>query len=98
MGENTPVDGLNAVELSTSHGLKFPCPKSFSGKDEDWDVFQYKFRSYLSLANPQFKLLFQQASQATSAIDLDLEPDGIELLAAQMQNALIALCDGPAAK
>ena len=88
----------NGLNLTTSAGLKFPCPKPFSGKDEDWDVFQYKFRSYLSLANPKFKQLFVTASQQTSAIELDLELDEIEILAAQVQNALIALCDGPAAK
>ena len=92
------IDEATSLNLTTSHGLKFPCPKAFSGKDEDWDVFQYKFRSYLSLANPQFKVLFSTASQQTSTIDLDLEGEGVELLAAQMQNALIALCEGPAAK
>ena len=95
--EETPVEqGLN---LTTSHGLRFPCPKAFSGKDEDWDLFQYKFRAYLSLANPVFKTIFTQASQSTSAIDLELElMEGIEVYAAQLQNALIALCEGPAAK
>ena len=92
-----PVEG--GLNLTTAHGLRFPCPKPFSGKDEEWDVFQYKFRAYLSLANPAFKVLFAQASQASTPIDLDLElMEGIETLASQMQNALIALCEGPAAK
>ena len=71
--------------LTTAAGLRFPCPKNFSGKDEDWDLFQYKFRAYMCLSNPKFKALFElsQAS-GSSPVDLDLEGDEIEQLVKTM--------------
>ena len=88
------------VYLTTTSGnLKFPCPKNFDGKDESWDLFQYKFRAYMNLANPKFKTLFEMAQSAGSTpVDLELELPEVEQLSTMLQNALIALCDGPAAK
>ena len=85
--------------LTTPAGLRFPCPKNFSGKDEDWDLFQYKFRAYMCLSNPKFKALFEVAqSSGSTPVDLDLELPEVEQLSYQLQNALIALCDGPSSK
>ena len=101
MGDQTGEGqtGTSNVTLTTSAGLRFPCPKNFSGNDQDWDLFQYKFRAYMCLANVKFKEIFEIAQGAGSTpVDLDLEDDEFEPLAHQLQNALIALCDGPAAK
>ena len=97
MGEEG--SSTSGVSLTTSQGLRFPCPKNFSGKDEDWVLFQYKFRAYMNLANAKFKALFEMAQASGSMpVDMDLETEDVESLAVQLQNALIALCDGPASK
>ena len=86
------------LTVTTQRGLRFPAPKAFLGKEEDWDTFQYKFRAYLTLADVRFKAILATAEAADSEIDIDLEEQHIIELAAQLQNALIALTEGPAAK
>ena len=56
-------------------GLRFPAPKTFDGKDEHWDLFQYKFRAYLCLPDTRFKGLFKVVEASTDEIDLDFETD-----------------------
>ena len=53
----------------------------------------------MCLSNPKFKALFELAQNSgSSPVDLDLEEDEAEVLSFQLQNALIALCDGPSSK
>ena len=86
------------LTVTTLQGLRFPAPKAFLGKEEEWDTFQYKFRAYLTLADVRYKALLVTAEAADSEIDIDLEEQHVIELAAQLQNALIALTEGPAAK
>ena len=87
------------ISMSSNTGLKFPSPKVFDGKEEHWDQFQYKFRAYMCLADSRFRRQFNLIeNNPNDTIDLDLEHEGVDVLAAQLQNALIALTDGPAAK
>ena len=86
MGDQAGDSQGSNVTMTTAAGLRFPCPKNFSGKDEDWDLFQYKFRAYMCLANVKFKEIFELAQSAgINAVDLDLEADEYELLAHQLQ-------------
>ena len=78
--------------------LRFPAPTTFDGKVEHWDLFQYKFRAYLCLSDTRFKDLFKVVEASADEIDLDLQTDQTVIaLATQLQNALIALTEGPAA-
>ena len=84
--------------LELSQGLRFPCPKSFDGSQAKFDDFAYKLRAYLAMSNPRFKEMM------THVQDLEIEPNWAALtiedlrLGAQLQNALNALCEGPAAR
>ena len=42
-------------------GLRFPCPKNFTGRDVDFEDFAYKFKAYLALSNPSFRDMMRQA-------------------------------------
>ena len=95
MGDPNQQPGIH---VTTLQGLRFPAPKPFLGKEEEWDTFQYKFRAYLTLADVRFKVCLANAEAQDSEIDLDLEEQHVVELAAQLQNALIALTEGPAAK
>ena len=52
------------LTVTTLQGLRFPAPKAFLGKEEEWDTFQYKFRAYLTLADVRFKVILQQAESS----------------------------------
>ena len=54
----------------------------------------------MCLDNPKFKALFELAQNSgPTPIVIDFESDdGLEELSYQLQNALIALCEGPSAK
>ena len=99
MSEEQQQSSSTGVSMGTSAGLKFPSPKVFDGKEENWDSFQYKFRAYLCLADPRFRGLFNTIEEnPNDPVDLELEADGVDILAAQLPNALMPLTDGPAAK
>ena len=85
--------------LATTN-LRFLPPRNFSGKEEDWDLFQYKFKAYMNLAHINFSGLVKLAQEAGSTpitFDIGIDDDEIAL-SNILQNALISLCDGPAAR
>ena len=49
-----------APALSTTD-RRLPCPKSFPGRDDDWDICQYKLKAYMCLSHPKFEELFERA-------------------------------------
>ena len=77
-------------------GLRFPCPKSFDGDQKNFDQFNTKLKSYLNMANPEFKTRMLQAQESVEAIDYDQLPPLMQVLASQLQNVLVSLCEGPA--
>ena len=44
--------------LATTN-LRFVPTRNFSGKEEDWDLFQYKFKAYMNLARIKFAGIFK---------------------------------------
>ena len=50
----TNLLGGDPIEFG-SHGLRFPCPKAFDGDEKKFDEFNTKLKSYLNLANPNFR-------------------------------------------
>ena len=69
---NTMADQAGSLSMQ---GLRFPAPKTFDGKDEHWDLFQYRFRAYLCISDTRFKDLFKVAEASAEEIDPVLEPD-----------------------
>ena len=86
--------------LGISQGsLRFNPPKNFNGKEEaEFEPFAYKLRSYLALSNPKFKKAMIHAQEQEDPIDFDLLHEDEQIMAAQLHNMLITLCDGPAAR
>ena len=84
--------------MEFSQGLRFPCPRSFDGSEKGFDDFAYRLRAYLSLSNSAFRALMKHAQEQPDPLDFETFEEPAKKLAAQLQNALIALCEGPAAK
>ena len=77
----------------TTTPLRFNPPKNFSGREEDWDLFQYKFNAYMALTHSRFTCIFKIAQEAGShpiPFDVDLE-NGEIALSHMLWNARISL-------
>ena len=86
----TASHGASSAGIESMGAIRFPCPKAFDGKDENWEQFAIKLRSYLSTSHPNFRELMNQAEDSLEEIDYDLYEDLEKVLAAQLQNALVA--------
>ena len=86
-----PVDSTaaNAATSAASGAmgmnfLRFNLPKVFDGKDDQFELWSYKLRAYMALANPMFRDMMRQAQEATESIDFDLFETHEKVLAAQV--------------
>ena len=95
---SVPTAAAPGINFDAVSALKFPAPQSFSGDEQKFELFQNKLKSYLGLSNPNFKSLMNQARDSDDAIDWDVLGPDSKAMAVQLQNALIALTDGPPAK
>ena len=94
MGDTGPGEaGSQAtagLAFDSTQALKFPAPRSFSGKEDEFEQFSFKLKGYLSLSNPRFRQLMNEARDRTTPIqETDLEGED-RRMAVQLQNALIA--------
>jgi hypothetical protein len=55
--------------LITGQPLRFQAPKSFSGKDNEFELFSYKLKAFLNLSNPLFRATMNDAAKSTSEIE-----------------------------
>ena len=90
--------GSGGPSIEPTQILRFPAPKPFGGKDDDFEQFSNKLKSYLALSNPAFRKLMNDARDADDQIDFESLADDHKQMAVQLQNALISLTEGPAAK
>ena len=74
---------------------RLPCPQRFDGSDKNLDNFAYRLQGYLTAVNPLFKRIMRQAQDAAREILWEPLEHDIKQMAAQLQQALIALRDGP---
>ena len=88
------------VQVDPTLGLRFPCPERFNGQEDQFEDFAYSLRSYLSMANPAFYDTMKHIEDARSTNPIIYEgmSRSNQRLSSQLQNALQALCKGPAAK
>mgnify|MGYP001221177644 FL=1 len=84
--------------IEFAQGLRFPCPKPFHGNESEFDNFTAKLRSYLSMSHHQFPLLMKDSQERTTPIIYDDLTDEVNLLSSTLQNALMALTEGSAAR
>ena len=101
------VDGVEATAAPSTtmsgsmmggFGLRFNPPKNFNGKEEEFDPFSYRLKAYLAMFNAKFKKLMVDAQEQDDPVDFDILHEDEKILAAQLHNMLINLCDGPAAR
>ena len=97
-GVETAAPSHRPTTLESMGAIRFPCPKAFDGKDENWESFAIKLRSYLATSNSKFRVLMNQAKESADEFDYDILEDDEKLLAAQLQQALVALCEGTSTK
>ena len=90
--------------MEFSQGLRFPCPQRFDGNEKNFEDFAHRLRGYMSMANPRFQDIMLEAQEGgENNPDLPVRwgegVDGtVKKMSIQLQQALLALCDGPAAK
>ena len=82
----------------TLGGLRFPPPKPFTGKEDEFETFAHKLRAFLSLQNPRFRQALKNAQESTEPIDYDLLDEPEQIMAVQLQHVLTSLTEGPAHK
>ena len=51
-----------------SDGFRFPPPKNFTGKYEDWEDFSYKFKPYMTMRNLRYDQFFNISETTTSTL------------------------------
>ena len=81
---------------------KLPPPKAFSGKQEDWDTFSYRFKSYMVMRNRDYANLFLAAETVEHEItDRDFIVDGTDdlheervQLSHELHYWLVQMCEG----
>ena len=84
--------------------FKLPPPKNFSGKQEDWDDFSYRFKAYMVMRNHKFERFFNVAETATAELTSEnfrgeggvVDEEGIKL-SHELHYMLIHVCEGSAA-
>ena len=91
----TGAAGMTMAFQSTN--LRFQPPKTFEGKDDQFELWAYKLRAYMALSNPRFRTMMRDAQEATEEVGCQLFDAHEQILAAQLQNVLISSCDGLAA-
>ena len=78
--------------------LRFNPPKNFDGKEQTFEEWSYKLRAYLALSNAKFKKNMVEYENYDEPVDFDILHQDEQVMATQLQNILISLCDGPAAR
>ena len=78
---------------ATFGSLKIPAPKSFSGKGQESDPFEYEnfsrqMKAYLSIQSPRFEELMIAAEQSPTEVGMPSNEDD-KKLARILQNVLI---------
>ena len=77
-GVGVPV---SQAPVLTTAGLRFSCPNAFPGIDEEWDLFQYKCKAYMSLSHSKFNDIFEKAqSSGSKTVEFDFEDKHVEIL------------------
>ena len=101
---NVDYDGLPYLDTGTTGPLRFKAPESYSGKQEDFLEFSFKFKAYLNLSDKDFGNYMAQAEHATTTIRdhdyvlADGTPDQNALkLSRELFNALVCSTSGQAA-
>ncbi len=78
--------------------FKFPPPKPFSGKEEEFETFSTKLKSFVGSYNPKFYALMnyvqEQHAQVVDLAQWDRQDKESSILAGQLQNALLNVLDG----
>ena len=103
-GDEAELGGLQEpqqeVQVDPTLGLRFPFPQKCNGQEDQFEDFAYSLRSYLTMSNPLFYDVMKQIEDAHSTAPIvwtNLDRNN-QRLSSQLQNALQALCKGPAAK
>ena len=60
----------NIVDFGGS-GLRFPCPKPFNGEEKGFDEFNTKLKSYLNMANSDYRALMLSAQDSENPLNFD---------------------------
>ena len=55
---------------SVFRGLKLPTPPQYTGKPEGWEDWSWRFKSYFTLADPNYPAMFLAAESADSVIEV----------------------------
>ena len=79
-------------------GLRFPPPKPFTGDEHKFEEFNTKLKSFLNMANPNFRQHMIVAQDSEEPLPYENFTPQVQVLATQLQSALVALCEGPAYK
>ena len=102
MGDSVPngsdQTAAGPINFEATTALRFPPPKAFEGEEIKFDSFQNKLKNYLGLSNPNFKRLMNAARDSETPIDWDSMGPDSKAMAVQLQNALVALTEGPPAR
>ena len=64
----------------TLGSLKFPTPAAYNGKPEEWEDWNYKFKSYMNVSNYEYGQLMKAAETATEEVtdtQLTYQVDGV---------------------
>ena len=102
-GVTSSLDGTEAAAAAAASTagplealgtIRFPCPKPFDGKDENWEVFAIRLRNYLMQADMNFQLWMKESKDAADEIDFDGLGENQKKAAIMLQNALVLLCEG----
>ena len=80
-------------------GLRFQPPKHFDGRDGQFEEWAYKLKAYLSLVDERFMSVMNKIEKYENRISMDeFLDEGQRKMSFQLQNMLISLTEGPAAK
>jgi len=94
--EQQPTAAAGVPSMDSVQTLKFPPPSVFDGSEDKFEDFEFKLKGYMSLSNVKFRKAMNAARDSDEPIDYDLFHSDGKAMAIQLQNALVALCSGPA--
>ena len=73
-------------------------PKDFTGKDEDWAPFKFKFRNYLTLLDAGYDIFLDAAEENQDEIAQESLTAAAQGLSIQLYALLAQLCQEKALK
>jgi hypothetical protein len=90
------ADANQPVALGLNTPFRFAPPKTFKGKEDEFELFSYKLKAFLNMADPGYRASMNLAAQETDEINFETLARDRQRMSIHLQNVLISLTEGPA--